>query len=253
MAYHGQASAALTDTAMSAYKYSTPAHFDCQRTLQSVHTRARLRPLLTYRRLRALVLDTDNHIGIGGDTLEHIVPRCVLKDITPAHKLELDAFTCVALPGAVNSSHGIRRIGSGAGEFAPPHILRGVYARSALYVASISPRALRVVDTNVMPIARALDWNAEYPEQAWERERSKTFAMAQGAYVLRDIRDAVCGGQGRDLRWRAARLEDAVLGSIAGDSDIVADLSEWEDRAHMLSGLRGVEDPDLLVTMSTRE
>lgn len=217
---------------MSACKYSTPSHVECQRTLQSVHTRARLRPLLTYRRLRALVLDTDNHIGIGGDTLEHIVPRCVLKDITPAHKLELDAFTCVALPGAANSSHGVRRIGSGAGEFTPPHILRGVYARSALYVAAISPHALRVVDTNVMPIARALDWNAEYPEQAWERERAKTFAMAQGAYVLRD---AVCNGPGRDLRWRAARMADVVVGGIADDADIVADLSEWEDKAHMLS------------------
>lgn len=216
---------------MAAYKYPTHVRAEYPSSLQCVRTRVRLRPLLPYRRLRALVLDTDNQIGISGDTLEHIVPRCVLRDISPAHKLELDAFTCVALPGAMNSSHGVRRIGTGAGEFAPPHILRGTYARSALYVASISPRALVVVDTNVMPIARALDWNAEYPEQAWERERAKTFALAQGAYVLRD---SVCDGPGSDLRWRAAQPADVLVGGIADDADIVKDLAQWEDKAHML-------------------
>lgn len=165
----------------------------------------RPRPFLSHRALRDHVLRTDNALGLTGDTLEHIVPKVVLHRVSEAHKLKLDAFTCVALPARLNCSHGSRRIGVGPHMFEPPPVLRGVYARSALYVACVSARALDDVHANVMSIDTALQWHHDNPVQDWEVQRYVSFVRAQGAYVLRES----CAGA---LDWAEARTDDVCVG-----------------------------------------
>jgi hypothetical protein len=167
-------------------------------------TRERPVPVSPYGALRRRVLAIDNGNGIEGDTLEHMVPRTVLKAVAPKHAtlLARDAFVCVALPGRVNNARGCKRIGGGRGEFMPPHALRGLYARAALYVASISPFATEVVDARAISVDLALEWNDEHPAPAWEAERARAFVEFQGAFVLRDA---------GDLLWRPALPGDAGI------------------------------------------
>lgn len=163
---------------------------------------------LSKKLVRRHVVLADVGLGVPvGNTIEHMVPQSILKKIAPGARLERDMLNLVTLPNSMNCAHGSHKIGE---RWIPPVHLRGLYARAALYIADIGPRALEVVNDLAMPIDLAKEWDRESPLTVAVRDRMVTLAMAQGPFVLR-------ADEGAMVWRRADALEVLRPGSSIDD------------------------------------
>jgi hypothetical protein len=169
---------------------------------------SKVRPIefMGRRDIRRVIRTADAMAGIiVGDTIEHMVPKSVLRHIDGnSHRLDLDMLNLVSLPRVMNATRGCRRIGC---EWTPPLYLRGVYARSAMYIAAIGSEAAELVDERSMRLELAGQWCAEFPMTEWERRRASAIAYTQGRYVLRQLDDGT-------YAWRDAVTSDRLAGIV---------------------------------------